>query len=50
MLVSYMVWTDDVEERLKRARKAWWMTKKSVYLKEMSSESGGGKCGGDFVI
>ena len=30
MLGSYMGWKGDLEERLKRARKAWWVTKKRL--------------------
>ena len=30
MLRSFMGWQGDVEERLKRARKAWWVTKKRL--------------------
>ena len=30
MLGSFMGWKEDVEERLKRGRKAWWVTKKRL--------------------
>ena len=50
MLGSWMGWTEDVKERLKRGGKAWWKTKQRLQGTKTSSKNSGSERGEYNVI